>query len=66
VALVSPTQATVTCPVIVSGDALSDERGVAVYSGRTWQAGVASFCGLLAAGDGGTTSPLPAARCAAG
>jgi hypothetical protein len=55
---VSPAQATVTCSVAVSGEPVSSQTGVAVavYSGGTWKAGAASFCGRLAAGNGGTAS----------
>jgi hypothetical protein len=52
-ALVSPAQATVTCSIAVSGEPVSSQTDVAVYSGGTWKAGAASFCGRLAAGTAG-------------
>jgi hypothetical protein len=65
-AQVSPTQATVTSSLAVSGEPLSNHSRVAVYSGGTWKAGVASFCGRVAGGNGGTISPVPAASRRAG
>jgi hypothetical protein len=62
VTMVSPTQADVTYSILLSGKtALSGQKGVAVYKDGTWQVGVASFCGLLATENGGSTSGLPAA-----
>ena len=62
VTIVSPTQADVTYSILLSGKtALSGQKGVAVYKDGTWQVGVASFCGLLATENGGSTSGLPAA-----
>ncbi len=64
---VSATQAKVTYSILVGGQpALSDQTGVAVYSGGTWKVGIASFCGLLALENSGKTSSLPAACKAAG
>jgi hypothetical protein len=58
----SPTQATVTYDILVSGTPeLKNQTGVAVYQDGTWKVGVASFCGLLTLENAGKTSGLPAA-----
>lgn len=54
VAVTSPTQATVTYNVLLSGTtALSNQTGTAVYQNGTWKVGDVSFCGLLALEGGG-------------
>ncbi len=50
----SPTQATVTYNVLLSGTtALFNQTGTAVYQTGTWKVGDVSFCGLLALEGGG-------------
>ncbi len=62
VTVVSPTEAKVTYSILVSGQpALSNQTGTAIYQGGTWKVGVASFCGLLALENGGSTKSLPPA-----
>jgi hypothetical protein len=62
VTVVSSTQAKVTYSILVSGQtALANQIGTAVYQDGTWKVGVASFCGLLALENGGSTKSLPAA-----
>lgn len=58
----SPTQATVTYDILVSGTPeLKNQTGTAVLENGTWKVGVASFCGLLTLENAGKTSGLPAA-----
>lgn len=58
----SPTQATVTYDILVSGTPqLKNQAGLAVYQNGTWKVSVASFCGLLIIENAGKTSGLPAA-----
>jgi hypothetical protein len=58
----SPTQATVTYEILVSGTPeLKNQTGTAVLEDGTWKVGVASFCGLLTLENAGKTSGLPAA-----
>jgi hypothetical protein len=58
----SPTQATVTYDILVSGTPeLKNQTGTAVLQNGTWKVGVASFCGLLTLENSGKTSGLPAA-----
>jgi len=58
----SPTQATVTYDILVSGTPeLKNQTGTAVYQNGTWKVGVTSFCGLLTLENAGKTSGLPAA-----
>ena len=62
VTVTSPTQAKVTYTILVAGTpALKNQSGVAVNQGGTWKVGLASFCGLLALENSGSTSGLPAA-----
>ncbi len=62
VTVTSPTQATVTYDILVSGTPeLKNQAGVAVLENGTWKVGVASFCGLLTLENSGKTSGLPAA-----
>ncbi|MGE5131883.1 MAG: hypothetical protein ACM32E_03120 [Gemmatimonadota bacterium] len=57
----APGRARVTCTILASGQpVLSNQAGVAVYSGGTWKVGQASFCRLLVLEYGGSTSSLPA------
>jgi hypothetical protein len=54
VSVTSPTQATVTYTIVVSGTpALSNQSGVAVYQDGKWKVGDASFCTLLGLENGG-------------
>jgi hypothetical protein len=58
----SPTQATVTYDILVSGTPqLKNQTGTAVLQDGTWKVGVSSFCGLLTLENAGKTSGLPAA-----
>ena len=58
----SPTQATVTYDILVSGTPeLKNQTGTAVLENGTWKVGVRSFCGLLTLENAGKTSGLPAA-----
>jgi hypothetical protein len=58
----SPSQATVTYNILVSGTPeLTNQTGTAVLQNGTWKVGVASFCGLLTLENAGKTSGLPAA-----
>jgi hypothetical protein len=60
VTVVSPTQAKVTYTIYVAGSPqLRDRPGVAVRENGIWKVGDASFCGLLALQNGGSTSNLP-------
>jgi hypothetical protein len=62
VTVVSPAEAKVSYSILVSGSpALPNQVGTAVYQDGTWKVGVASFCGLLALENGGSTKSLPAA-----
>ena len=62
VTVTSPTQAKVTYTILVAGTpALKNQSGVAVNQDGTWKVGLASFCGLLALENSGSTSGLPAA-----
>jgi len=62
VTVVSPAEAKVSYSILVSGSpALPNQAGTAVYQDGTWKVGVASFCGLLALENGGSTKSLPAA-----
>ena len=62
VTLVSPAQAKVTYSILVGGTPqLKNQAGVAVLQDGTWKVGDASFCGLLALENGGSTSGLPVA-----
>ena len=62
VTVTSPTQAKVTYTILVAGTpALKNQSGVAVNQGGTWKVGLASFCGLLALENSGSTTGLPAA-----
>jgi len=59
--------AAVTYSILESGTtALAGQKGTAVNSNGTWQVGAASFCGLLALENGGSTAGLPAACKSAG
>ncbi len=54
VVVTSPTQATVTYNVLLSGTtALSNQTGTSVYQTGTWKVSDVSFCGLLALEGGG-------------
>ncbi len=67
VTLVSASQAKVVYSILVGGQsALANQSGTAVLQNGTWKVGVASFCGLLALENGGSTVSLPAACKAAG
>jgi hypothetical protein len=58
----SPTQATVTYEILVSGTPeLKNQTGTAVLENGTWKVGVGSFCGLLTLENSGKTAGLPAA-----
>jgi hypothetical protein len=58
----SPTQATVTYNILVSGTPqLKNQTGTAVLENGTWKVGVKSFCGLLILENSGKTAGLPAA-----
>jgi hypothetical protein len=58
----SPTMATVTYDILVSGTPeLKNQTGTAVLQDGTWKVGVTSFCGLLTLENAGKTSGLPAA-----
>ncbi len=58
----SPTQATVTYNILVSGTPeLKNQTGTAVLENGSWKVGVGSFCGLLTLENSGKTSGLPAA-----
>jgi hypothetical protein len=60
VTITSPSQATVTYEILLSGTpVLTNQKGIVVYQEGTWKVGVASFCGLLALQ--GAKSSLPAA-----
>jgi len=62
VTVTSPTQATVTYDILISGTPqLKNQTGTAVLENGTWKVGVSSFCGLLTLENGGKTSGLPAA-----
>jgi hypothetical protein len=66
VTVTKPDQAAVAYSILVGGKpALPSQSGTAVYQAGTWKVGVASFCGLLALENGGSTSSLPAACSAA-
>ena len=63
----SATQAQVAYNILIGGQtALSNQKGVAIYQNGTWKVGLASFCGLLALENNGSTSKLPAACKSAG
>ena len=63
----SPGRARVTYTILASGQpVLSNQAGVAVYSGGRWKVGKASYCQLLVLENGGSTSSLPAACPGAG
>ena len=63
----SATKAKVIYSILLGGQpALSNQTGVAVYQNGTWKVGVASFCGLLATENGGSTANLPSACKSAG
>jgi hypothetical protein len=65
--VLTASQANVTYSILVAGSPqLKNQTGVAVKEGGTWKVGVASFCGLLALQNGGSTSSLPAACKSAG
>ncbi len=58
----SPTQATVTYDILVSGTPeLKNQTGTAVLENGTWKVGVGSFCGLLTLENAGKTAGLPTA-----
>jgi len=58
----SPTMATVTYDILVSGTPeLKNQTGTAVLQDGTWKVGVTSFCGLLTLENAGKTAGLPAA-----
>lgn len=60
--VVSDSQAKVTYTILVAGNPmLRNQSGVAVKEGGVWKVGDASFCGLLALQNGGSTSSLPSA-----
>jgi hypothetical protein len=62
VALITSSEAQVTYNILISGTPeLKNQNGTAVLQAGTWKVGVASFCGLLAVENGGSTSSLPAA-----
>lgn len=55
-------RATVRYSLLLAGKpALRNQKGTAVYQSGTWKVGTASFCGLLALENGGSTASLPAA-----
>ena len=67
VTLVSSSQAKVIYSILIGGQsALANQSGTAVLENGTWKVGVASFCGLLALENGGSTVSLPAACKATG
>jgi hypothetical protein len=67
VQVVTATQAKVTYTLLASGNpVLTNQTGVAVKQNGIWKVGDASFCGLLALQNGGSTSSLPAACKTAG
>jgi hypothetical protein len=67
VQVLTASQAKVTYSILVAGSPqLKNQTGVAVKEGGTWKVGDASFCGLLALQNGGSTSSLPAACKSAG
>jgi hypothetical protein len=67
VAVSSASQANVTYSILVAGQtALANKTGTAVLQDGTWKVGVASFCGLLAVENTGSTAKLPAACDSAG
>ena len=60
VTVVSPAQANVTYTIYVAGaPELTNRPGTAVRENGIWKVGDASFCGLLALQNGGSTSNLP-------
>jgi hypothetical protein len=62
VTLITTSEAQVTYNILVSGTPeLKNQNGTAVLQGGVWKVGVASFCGLLALENGGSTSSLPSA-----
>jgi hypothetical protein len=62
VTMITTSEAQVTYDILVSGTPeLKNQNGTAVLQDGTWKVGVASFCGLLALENGGSTSSLPAA-----
>jgi hypothetical protein len=57
----SPTQATVTYNILLSGKpVLKNQTGTAVLENGIWKVGVSSFCSLAALANGGKTTGLPA------
>jgi hypothetical protein len=61
VTVLSPAQAKVTYNILLSGKpVLTNQSGTAVLQDGTWKVGAASFCGLLALQNGGSTKSLPA------
>jgi hypothetical protein len=57
----SPTQATVTYDILLSGKpVLKNQTGTAVKENGIWKVGVSSFCSLAALANGGKTTGLPA------
>jgi hypothetical protein len=65
VSVMSPAEAKVTCPVLVSGT-LALSNGAAVCRDGSWEAGTAASAGCPPRGKGGKTPALPAAGQAAG
>jgi hypothetical protein len=62
VTMITTSEAQVTYDILVSGTPeLKNQNGTAVLQDGIWKVGVASFCGLLALENGGSTSSLPAA-----
>jgi hypothetical protein len=58
--VLTATQAKVTYSLLVGGTPqLTNQSGVAVKQAGIWKVGDASFCGLLALQNGGSTSSLP-------
>jgi hypothetical protein len=54
VKITSPTQATVSYTILVSGSpVLKGQKGIAVYQDGTWKVSKTSFCGLAALENGG-------------
>ena len=62
VTVITSSEAEVTYSILVGGTPeLKSQKGTAVLQDGTWKVGVASFCGLLALENGGSTSSLPSA-----
>ncbi len=62
VTVISPAKANVKYNILVGGTPqLRNRAGISVKENGIWKVGVASFCGLLALQNGGSTSQLPPA-----